>query len=58
MHQVQTFLAMKAKIATLICRIEALELQEHTQVNQASAPMCNGYRELGHVLEEYPTLMN
>ena len=58
MYQVQTSLAAEAKIATLTHRIEALELQGHVQVNQASAPICNGYGKPGHVLEECPTLMN
>ena len=58
MHQVQRSLAAKVKIATLTYWIEVLELQGHAQVNQASAPICNGYGEPGHVLEECPTLMN
>lgn len=57
MHQVQTFIAIKAKIATLTYRIEALELQGYIQVNQVLVPMCNGCNALDHVMEECPFMM-
>ena len=57
-HQIQTFLAAEAKIATLTHRLEALELQRPTSVNQVSAPMCNGCNALDYVLEECPLPMN
>ena len=54
----QTFLAAKAKIATLTRRLEALELQRSVSVNQVSTSMCNGCNAPDHVLEECPLPMN
>ena len=48
-------------MASLIHRIEqVLELKGHfpiNQLNQVSAPLCNGCGEPRHVVEEYPYLM-
>ena len=58
MHQIQTFLAVDAKIETLTRRLEALELQKSVSVNQIFAPICNACSAPDHVLEECPFLMN
>ena len=58
MHQIQTFLAVEAKIATLTRRLEASELQRSISMNQVSALMCNAYSATDYVLEECPFLMN
>ena len=57
-HQVPTTLAVEAKIATLTCRLEALELQRLASVNRVSTPMCNGCNAPDHILEECPLPMN
>ena len=57
-HQVQSFLAEEAKFASLIHRIEALELKGCTpvnQVNQVSAHICNGCGDSNHVMKGIPT---
>ena len=58
MHQVSTSLATEAKIDTILCRLEALELKGHTQVNQVSTSTCNGCNTTDHIMEECPFLMN
>lgn len=57
MHQIQTSLAIEAKIATLTHRIEVLELQGYTQVNQVLTPIYNGCNASYHVMEQCPSLM-
>ena len=56
-HQAQTSLAAEAKIASLIRRVENLELNRPVSVSQVSAPMCNGCNASDHVLEECSFLM-
>ena len=51
-HQIQAFLAVEAKIATLTRRLENLELQRSPIMDQVSTPMCNGCSAPDHVLEE------
>ena len=41
----------------MIRRIEALELKEHTQVNQVSTSTCNECNATDHTIERYPFLM-
>ena len=57
-YQVQTSLVAEARIATLIDRIEVLELQGHPQANQISSSMCNGCGALDHILKECSSLKN
>ena len=50
-YQVQPSLAEEAKFASLIHRIETLELKEHTQVNQVATTTYNGCNATDHTLE-------
>lgn len=55
MNQIQASLAIGAKITTLTCMLEALELQRPAKVNQVFASMCNRCSAADHVLEECPS---
>ena len=56
-YQVQPSLSEEAKFVSLIRRIEALELKEHTQMNQVATTTCNGCNATDHTIEECPFLM-
>ena len=56
-YQVQPSLAEEAKFASLIRRIEALELKGHTQVNQVATTTCNGCNATDHTIKGCPFLM-
>ena len=56
-HQFQPFLTTKVKIAILVRRIKAIELQRHSQVNQVSTSTCNGCNATDHTMEVCPLLM-
>ena len=55
----QTSLATEDKMASIIHRLEDLELEERAYVHQVSnpSPMCNHYHMMGHVMEECPSFM-
>ena len=57
-YLVQPFLAEEAKFTSLIHRIEALELKEHTQVNQVATTTCNGCNAIDHMMEGCPFLID
>ena len=56
-YQVQPSLIEEAKFTFLICRIETLELKEHTQVNQVTTTTYNGCTATDHMMEGCPFLM-
>ena len=53
-------IASEAKMATIMRRLEALEIKERapTQINQVSASGCHNCLSPSHILEECPLLGN
>ena len=57
-HAIDTSIAVKAKLAALLRRLDYLELKDKAQVNQVSSPICTNYQVSAHIMEECPLLEN